>query len=498
MFYQIKSNIMYRNYSAFGYITDNRNYCYNKLYDNNPVIGDKIVSETGALFLSVMSLHPKQISELVFQIRQNISDVEYDIIYKDSMDFFNLLVKESFIVSGKTAEECKQNDINSWQKLISEKTNNSFDVMRSDIRLDTQDYFNNYFNHKPLLRSLYIEITSICNERCIHCYIPHELKNNHMDLGLFNKIVDESIELKVLNFTLSGGEPMLHPNFLQMINRCKKENISLNILSNLTALSEEIVTELRTNPLISIQASLYSINPDIHDEITKLKGSCNITKKAIRNLVENNINVQISCPIIKQNIHCYLDVIGWAKTLNIHVSSDYNLLGKYNSNTDNLNCRLDYTDTYDIINNVLYKDINILEKEIEEKKALTIDDPICSVCRHSFCVSENGNVYPCAGWQSFVLGDLNRSTLNYIWNESNKTKYLRNLKIKDFNICSNCDDRVYCSICMVINSNENKSGDPMKVSKYHCDITRLKKEIYIKKKMLMTASACLGYCHKTC
>ncbi|MCD1653516.1 radical SAM protein [Treponema zuelzerae] len=487
MYYQIKSNIMFRNYDKFGYITDNRNYCYKKKSGNNFVVGDKILSESGALFVSVLSLQPKEMSELVTQIMKCIADVEYDVINKDAKEFYSLLEGEGFIVSGETFDECKKNNTNAFKTVISEKNKTSIDCINNNIQLDTQDFFNKYYGSSPLLRSIHIEITSVCNERCIHCYIPNEFKNHHMDLALFNRIVEESTEMKVLNFTLTGGEPMLHPNFLEIISTCKKRNISMNILSNLTVLSEEILDEIKSNPLISIQASLYSIDPDVHDEITTVKGSCSLTKNAIKKLVDNNVNIQISCPILKQNVHCYLDVINWAREMNINVSSDHNLLGKYDSNTDNLDCRLDYEDIRNIQKNISYTDRSDLEKDIEEKKALSMDDAICSVCRYSFCVSEKGTVYPCAGWQNCVIGDLNKSTLSQIWYESKEISYLRNLKIKDFKKCLGCEDRIYCSICMARNANENKSHDPMQVSKYHCDLARLKKEMLMENN-LTTAS----------
>lgn len=46
MYFKRKSNTIFRNYGKFGYITDNRNFCYTKFDEN--VIGDKIVSQSGA------------------------------------------------------------------------------------------------------------------------------------------------------------------------------------------------------------------------------------------------------------------------------------------------------------------------------------------------------------------------------------------------------------------------------------------------------------------
>ncbi len=476
MYFQIKSNILFRNYDTFGYITDNRDYSYKKIRDNNPVIGDLIVSETGALFLSVLSQQPKEMVDLVYDIMKLIPSLTFDEIYNDAFAFYNQLEKYGFLVSGNNWEECIQND-NLQKSTNTEQSINSLVDLKNESLVNTQDFFKSIFGDKPLLRSIHIDLTSVCNERCIHCYIPHENKLHHMDFSLFKKILDESIEMKVLNYTITGGEPLLHPNFLEIIKLCRKSNISLNILSNLTLLNNEIFSEFINNPLISVQASLYSIDPDIHDEITKVKGSCNLTKKAIIRLVENNVNVQISCPIIKQNVKCYLDVIEWAKAMNINVSSDYNLLGSYNSNKNNLKCRLEHKEVSEILNNLNDEDIIKIQKEVEENKLITIDDTICSVCRYSFCISENGDVYPCAAWKSFVLGNLYKSRLSDIWYESDKINYLRKLKLKDFKICSSCDDRAYCSICMAKNANENKSNNPMIVSEYHCEIARLKRKV---------------------
>nr|WP_256254716.1 SPASM domain-containing protein [Treponema phagedenis] len=44
----------------------------------------------------------------------------------------------------------------------------------------------------------------------------------------------------------------------------------------------------------------------------------------------------------------------------------------------------------------------------------------------------NGNVYPCAGWQDYVCGNVNESSLKDIWYHSKKMNFLRNIRNKDF------------------------------------------------------------------
>lgn len=478
MYYQLKSDIIFRNYKDFGLITDNRNFAYRKQNDTNKPIGDKILSDTGAVFLSVLTTQPQSIKKIVHKILTRIPDVEFNTIYNDAKEFYDLLVQERFLASGVTQLKCRQNDTNTYTQTLYK--NKVLHTNEPKITIDTQDFLDNRFDKEPQLRNIHIEITSICNERCVHCYIPHEYKNNYMDFSLFKRIVRESKNMNVLNFTLTGGEPMLHPQFIEIIKLCKRENFSLNILSNLTVINEHIIHELKSNPLINVQASLYSVTPEIHDAITKMKGSCNLTKTAIKKSVKNNINLQICCPIIQQNKDCYQEVIKWAHEMNINTISDYIIMGKYNSEIDNLNCRLSIDDIEYVMNRDPYYNYNNLIKEIEEKKSLTPEDSICSVCRYSLCISETGNVYPCAGWQSNILGNLHNTRIQTIWNKSEKIKCLRKIQIKDFKACAVCKDRIYCSICMVRNANENPEGDPMIISKYHCNLARLKREIYKK------------------
>lgn len=68
MYFKQKSNVMYRNYGDFGYITDNRNFGYKLANDDEENIGDKIVSESGAVFLSVLNRNPMSIEDLAEKI----------------------------------------------------------------------------------------------------------------------------------------------------------------------------------------------------------------------------------------------------------------------------------------------------------------------------------------------------------------------------------------------------------------------------------------------
>lgn len=484
MYFKQKSNVIFRNYESFGYITDNRNFGYKQINSKENHIGDKILSESGAFFLSVLGKEPQTLDELTIKINKQFTDVDIRTIKNDAKEFYSMLEHDGFIVSGATIQECNEKDTRfSYKTLEPELINKNLFQTTKYSKKATQDFFEEYFNGKPQLTNLHIEITSKCNERCIHCYIPHEDKLSYIKPDLFYDVLKQCKDLRLLHLTISGGEPLLHKDFRDFLRKCKEYDFSVNVLSNLTLLDDEILKEMKANPLLGVQVSLYSMNHNIHDEITQMKGSFEKTKNAILKLIENDIPLQISCPIMKQNINCFDDVVNWAKKYNIQVGADYVIIAKYDHTTQNLNCRLSINEIEKIINNKVANDDKYLEQievEAEKKKLIVPTDFVCSVCHSSICIGDNGNVYPCAGWQDYIVGNMKETSLNNIWNHSEKVQYLRDLRNKDFPKCIQCIDKEYCTMCMVRNANENPNGDPLVVNEFFCNIAKLNRDIMLK------------------
>ncbi|MHC1715053.1 MAG: radical SAM/SPASM domain-containing protein [Acidaminococcaceae bacterium] len=485
MYYKQKSNVIFRNYGSFGYITDNRNFGYRQAADDENDIGDKIVSQSGAIFLSVLGKKPQTLDFLAKKISKQFTNVDIETIKSDAREFYCMLELDGFIVSGETLQECNEKDVCFSYKKVEPKINqgNCFSTKCSEK--STQAFLDEYFENKPQLTNLHIEITSKCNERCVHCYIPHENKINNIESDLFYSILEQCKKMHLLHLTISGGEPMLHTNFIDFLRKCNEYNFSVNILSNLTLANKAIIKEMKRNHLLSVQVSLYSMDADIHDSITQIKGSFAKTKNAILKLRENDIPLQISCPIMKQNINSYADVIDWGKKNNINVGSDYVIIARYDHTTQNLRNRLAINDIEDIINQRIINNTQYLEKiakEAEQKKNMDSEDFVCSVCHSSICIAENGNVYPCAGWQDYVVGNVNELALKDIWNNSKEVQDLRNLRRRDFPKCMQCQEKEYCTMCMVRNANESPSGDPLAVNEYFCNIVKLNKKMCINNK----------------
>ena len=249
MYFKQKSDVIFRNYKEFGYITDNRNFSYKPLSDIGDDIGDKIVSSSGAVFLSVLGREAQTLDQLAEKICMQFIDADIEVIKCDAKEFYSALETEGFVVSGETLQECNEKDVGFSYKRVPHIRGNNLPYIKKP-RQDTQDYFERFFGGRPQLTNLHIEITSKCNERCVHCYIPHENKYHSMGSDLFYDILEQCREMNLLHLTISGGEPMLHRNFIDFLRKCNEYNFSVNVLSNLTMLNDAILAEMKKNHLL--------------------------------------------------------------------------------------------------------------------------------------------------------------------------------------------------------------------------------------------------------
>lgn len=474
MYYKLRKDVLFRQYDEYGLITDNSEYGYRMINDVRQLRGERYVSKSGAIMLATLNRNPKNINNIVDELAHIFINVDLEALKKDTIEFFQYFVNEGFLCFGENAISCQNYD-NVEYIMDNNSLQNTISTFSSG------DCGENVFKTTEFLRSIHIEIANACNERCVHCYIPHKYKTNIMDSTLFYKIVEEGRQMNIIHVTLSGGEPLLHKDILGFLKKCRELDLSVNVLSNLMLLTDEVIEEMKKNPLLSVQTSIYAMDSNIHDDITKVPGSLKQTISGLKKLIDAKIPVQISCPIMKQNKEDFINVIKWGRENNIYVAIEPVIFASYDHTGDNLSNRLSLEELANVFDYELsegYAETFI--SSAKEKESLKENDPICSICRYSFCVSVTGEVYPCVGWQSNVIGTLNDHNLIDIWEKSEKIRSLRSIKRIDFKKCVNCKDRGYCTVCMMSNSNENKDGDAFKINEFHCNVAKIKHKKTIK------------------
>ena len=139
-----------------------------------------------------------------------------------------------------------------------------------------------------------LHITNLCNLKCRHCYASAGKKfPNEMTYEEIIDIVDQLNDLGINYITLSGGEPFERDDLFDIIKYIREKDIHVMITSNGTLLNQDVMDKLKKLDIDSIQISIDSYNPEIHDEFRGVKGSFNKAIEGIKLCKDNNIKVSI-------------------------------------------------------------------------------------------------------------------------------------------------------------------------------------------------------------
>ena len=151
-------------------------------------------------------------------------------------------------------------------------------------------------------------ITGKCNYNCLHCFNASDNQASHEEFSREEalKLVDCFDECGIVNITITGGEPTLHPNLTEVIHRMEERGL---VLSELTTNGERI-TQAFLDELSGLPYKpLFKVSFDglgHHDWLRNRAGSEERTIERIRLLVENGFPVQLQTSVHRKNIDSIL------------------------------------------------------------------------------------------------------------------------------------------------------------------------------------------------
>lgn len=139
----------------------------------------------------------------------------------------------------------------------------------------------------PSLRYLQLHITEKCNLNCKHCYLG-EKGHRYLDLKTIEKAM-EGFSGAGLKLIITGGEPLLHDDFWDVLDRARGLPIRVELLSNGTLITDEIAARL-SRYIDGIQISLDGLK-DGH-EVLRGNGSFD---KALEGLKNAKKYLRVTC-----------------------------------------------------------------------------------------------------------------------------------------------------------------------------------------------------------
>lgn len=108
------------------------------------------------------------------------------------------------------------------------------DAVRNELAFRTRS------ESSPVLSSVNLELTNHCNLRCTICPVNTTMRRakGYMDPALFRRVIDENPQIHFV-LAFQWGEPLLHPNFFELVRYAKDRGVSTMITSNGTHLTPE-------------------------------------------------------------------------------------------------------------------------------------------------------------------------------------------------------------------------------------------------------------------
>ncbi|MBD3385519.1 radical SAM protein [candidate division KSB1 bacterium] len=151
----------------------------------------------------------------------------------------------------------------------------------------------------PRLNTYYVYLTAGCNLACQHCWISPTYQKNggtggHLDYDLFVDAINQGLELGLAAVKLTGGEPLLHPEFCQMVDYLRRKDLSLIIESNGTLITDSVAHFLKKQGVLThISISVDGASAKSHDPFRGVKGSFDKAIQGIEHMVRAGFRPEI-------------------------------------------------------------------------------------------------------------------------------------------------------------------------------------------------------------
>lgn len=276
------------------------------------------------------------------------------------------------------------------------------------------EHNNQYF------RSVEWRITDRCNFNCLHCYNAKDESANgdiwELDEAL--DFLDQARKCGINKIILSGGEPMMHPNFLDIVKGIYDRDMYLGeIVTNGYYLTQEILDTIASyghKPLFKVSFDGFGY----HDWMRNQDGAQKSALRAFDLLHENDFPILVNAQINRRNLNSFAETMDYFDKLGVKTLRYIRTTEVPRWVLNAGDASLTYQEYYDAMLDVLRKfnekerkmDLILWEFAIVNPGSKTFalicnscpaDEyrdtmPACGTVRHQICVGASGRIYPCS------------------------------------------------------------------------------------------------------
>lgn len=306
------------------------------------------------------------------------------------------------------------------------------------------------------LWSACLEITYRCNEKCRHCYLDRgdEVhQDGELELDEYRRLVGELRELGAMSVLITGGEPTVRKDFLDICKLVSSSGMLLNVYTNALSLDESYLDVFRDLHVNSVSCSLYG-GGAFHDWVTRVPGSYERSFGNLLKLKAAGLDVYVKTVLFHGQLDEYRKLVSRCAHYGIKVvatpfliqghsgeskaslSVDENELGEYYK-MEGANASLG------------------LDGEQGQGVQRSGDEYVCAAGHTTLSVNPYGDVFACNACPEPV-GNIRTLSLANIWRGSEELARLRSYRLRDVTPhCASCPDSGNCMTCVGAMLREN-------------------------------------------
>ncbi len=308
--------------------------------------------------------------------------------------------------------------------------------------------------------SVQLDLTYRCNERCVHCYLDHD-DHGEMSTAEIKRVLDEMAEAGVFILTLSGGEIFLRKDFFEILEYARlKLLFCVKLKTNAILIREKEAARIRELGVESVQISIYSHRPEIHDAITLVPGSLKRSIDAVKFLKSQGLRVILANVLMVQNASDYRGVQKLADELGVDCTLDPTITPMMDGDRSILNLNIDQQSLKQV-----FRDKELVG-DVDQFCAVAApaDDSVlaslpCSAGHTNCYISPYGEVFPCVQFP-LPTGNVRQQRFLDIWRYSEKMNEVRSIRLKDLTTCSSCSNVSGCTRCPGLAYSEGNMRGP--------------------------------------
>lgn len=291
---------------------------------------------------------------------------------------------------------------------------------------------------------LWLELTSSCNQTCLHCYnnSSPQITDERKSLLSYEdwiRVIREGRFLHCERLQFTGGEPLFFGKQIFNLAGIAKDAgyKQLEMFTNAVLFSENDI-ELLVKYDIRVATNIYSKRPEIHDQITGLKGSFEKTIRNIKMMRDKGVKVYIATILMKQNEVYREETVDFIKELGeLMPLKHFDVVrpagrGR-NSTTSSKN-----------LEHLLQKKQPVFAKITKEKFLKRLHGHSC--WWGNAVVTCRGRVMPCIMASGTELGDIKKQSLPEIIKGASLRQLWKTSKDK-VGVCKDCEYRYACLDC---------------------------------------------------